>query len=194
MYDWKNYCIVYFCVHKWVKSIVFAVSKKICNESCLPILRIFRFCCRITSELEEFFTRLQRKLLPVAPSWIKECRWLFVFLFVFFIKEIGFSLFNLRCKCLHYTFIWIKLSAINIVAYLFLSHREKLIWHSKASPKNDFWLANIQGQQHIENIKSTFRHYWHDFKDFFTLCQKKRFVSHLSLLIAHCGVARYIDE
>ena len=60
-----------------------------------------------------------------------------------FLQVLFFSSQTL-CKCLYY--ILIRLSAINIVDYLFLStecfNRGRLIWNSNASPKFDFLHAN----------------------------------------------------
>ena len=44
VYDWKNYCtVLVICVHKQVKSIVFGVAIKFCDESGLAILS---FCIK----------------------------------------------------------------------------------------------------------------------------------------------------
>ena len=53
------------------------------------------------------YRKLQRKLFPVSPSWILECRQLVLFLK----RNIMYYSFNLRCKCLSY--ILIKLSVFN---------------------------------------------------------------------------------
>ena len=43
VYDWKNYCIGYICIHKRVNSIDLAVSIKFCDESGLAILSLYPF-------------------------------------------------------------------------------------------------------------------------------------------------------
>ena len=54
-----------------------------------------------------------------------------------------------------------KLSAINMVAYLFLPtkciNRGRLIWKSNALPKmiSEMLIRNTQGQHNIDNVKST---------------------------------------
>ena len=41
----KKTTVLFFCIHKLVKSIVFAVSIKLCDESGLAILsNAFKFC------------------------------------------------------------------------------------------------------------------------------------------------------
>ena len=76
---------------------------------------------------------------------------------------------NLRCECLYFTSI--RLSAVDLVDYLFLPtkcfNRGKLIWNCRASPKTDFLISymlmrNIQGQHYIWNLKSTCN--WYDFE------------------------------
>ena len=75
-----------------------------------------------------------------------------------FSKENMFYSFNFRCKCLYY--ILIRLWAINIVDFIFLStiwfNRGRLTWNSNASPQFDFLHANTK------NVKSTCN--WHDFE------------------------------
>ena len=41
MYDWKKTTVLIICIHKRVKSIVFAMSIKFCDESGLAILIIW---------------------------------------------------------------------------------------------------------------------------------------------------------
>ena len=124
------------CILPWQqkKELIFFLYRR------RKLVDLWRYSC----------TKVQRKLFHVA-------------LFSFW-KEIGFIL--LRCKYLYY--IWIRLSTIKFIAYLFLSTRflievgligtamlclkmnlNKLIW-------------NMQGQHHIENMKSTA--IWLDFE------------------------------
>ena len=62
------------------------------------------------------------------------------------VKRNMFYSFNHRFECLYY--ILIRLRAINIVDYLFLSticfNRGRLTWNSNASPKLDFLHANTK--------------------------------------------------
>ena len=83
-------------------------------------------------------------------------------------------------------YILIRLSAINIVEYLYLSticfNRGRLTWNSNAITK----YTRSRPHRHVIVMILTFK-----CTDFFTLCQKENCVS---LFIFHCGLAWYIVE
>lgn len=126
-------------------------SLGISNNSSTP-RRFFCFFLYSTTanKTELIFSSIEERNLSICdiipcsllhPRNFYDCRPL-----IFFMKRNRFCSFTLRCECIYY--ISIRLSAIGIVDYLFLStkcsNRGRLIWNSHASPIYNVLNANTK--------------------------------------------------
>ena len=100
------------------------------------------------------------------------------------LKRKNIHSFNLECECL--LDILIRLSAINIVDYIFLStkcfHRWRWIATLQLNLISYMLIRNIQGQHHIWNVKSTCKltWFWTSNARISSHCIKRRDVYHFS--------------